>query len=543
MSTAEEQSAEARSRGNELYRKGRLDEATKAYFQALKLTPYDPAPLANIAAVRFELGDYTGSTLYTQKALILSKDEPDDSPKKQKLFLRLAKSHLLMLQPEEASDAAKQMVPGQERELVEAAAAAHDTDVDVRSLRKKLLDEIPRFKPYLCVYHPTRSHARCLTRHRQDEAESYPIGHDAVEPEFNKSVASLPSERISMLFAGIGDARHFYGTLAQIWMQEMQGSTKIRPYHFTLLDLKASSMARNLVMFQLLSDLKPTSFEERGDETMACLIYVYGSQIMPPWAYDVLQKALRKLINKIDSGKPVARWIYIPDSQRGALCRHLRAWQRNLDGKYDTASFRKWGMEQNEMEREGRLRVQGKTVDRNVPFCELEEILYQTMGFMQPDSTLIRKHEPTLDHMVASDDFESVRGLDDYLDTNWKPNVTIIDVDWDARREMDGNSPPYIFSNPITLGWKLHSCMDSAKAEECGISSTWDYHGLFWNIVARALGCLKERLTVEVVVGEMTDCFERIHFDAFTLRDEMRGKADARSFPRTYDRIHMSNIP
>ncbi|KAH0285944.1 hypothetical protein KCU62_g7193, partial [Aureobasidium sp. EXF-3399] len=96
--TVEEKSTEARNRGSDLYRKRLFDEATKAYFEALSLTPNDPAPLSNLSAVQFELGGYPGSIKYAEKALQLLNNEADSNPKKQKLFSRLARAQALQLQ-------------------------------------------------------------------------------------------------------------------------------------------------------------------------------------------------------------------------------------------------------------------------------------------------------------------------------------------------------------------------------------------------------------------------------------------------------------
>lgn len=355
----------------------------------------------------------------------------------------------------------------------------------------------------------------------------------------------IPADRIAWLFAGIGDARHFFGTISYICTEELQGMPK-KNYHFTLLDLKPSSLARNLLLFQLLSDLGPFRLGGDGDETMACIIYVYGLQIMPSYAYDMLQKTLDKLIDKVSKGEAIARWIYVPDSQRSALNHHLRAWQRHLDGKYDAPSFRKWGIQQDHMERMSRLSTQGRTHDQIPPFCDSDQVMYETFGIMIPNASLLRKHEPTLDRLIKNlkpNSLQAEQRVRDYLDENWKPNVTIIDVDWDIRRETDESSDPYIFSNPSKLGWKLNSGPDEYDARLAGLTSTSAYFEGFFNMVSGALKQLEERLTVEVVIGEMSDCFERIHLDAFTLRDEMQGNADPQSFPKKYDRIHMSNIP
>lgn len=143
-STAKDKSTDARNRGNDLYRKGLFDEATKAYFEALSLTPNDSAPLSNLSAVRFELGDYPGATMYAEKALKLLSNEADSHPKKQKLLSRLARAQILQLQGAaplisrlETSDTARN-----------SATIKHGSNRESVTWTK-LLDEIPRYRPML----------------------------------------------------------------------------------------------------------------------------------------------------------------------------------------------------------------------------------------------------------------------------------------------------------------------------------------------------------------------------------------------------------
>jgi tetratricopeptide (TPR) repeat protein len=143
-STAEEKSTEARNRGNDLYRKGLFDEATKAYFEALSLTPNDSAPLSNLSAVQFELGNYSGSAIYAEKALSLLQDEADSNPKKQKLLSRLARAQILQLK-----DAAPLT-----SKLASSDTAHNSVAIKHGGRREsvtwtKVLDEIPRYRPML----------------------------------------------------------------------------------------------------------------------------------------------------------------------------------------------------------------------------------------------------------------------------------------------------------------------------------------------------------------------------------------------------------
>lgn len=68
--------------------------AIEAYKEAAFLAPEDYAPLSNMSAVHFEMGQYNQAVEYAEEALQLLRSEPDDGPKKQKLHARIAKSLL-----------------------------------------------------------------------------------------------------------------------------------------------------------------------------------------------------------------------------------------------------------------------------------------------------------------------------------------------------------------------------------------------------------------------------------------------------------------
>lgn len=145
-STAEEKSTQARNRGNDLYRKGLFDDATKAYFEALSLTPNDPAPLSNLSAVQFELGNYSGSEVYAEKALKLLEDEEDTNVKKQKLFVRLAKAKILT--SKDAAFVATKVDSSVEKDKILKSMAMNIASKKSSSW-SKILDELSIYRPSL----------------------------------------------------------------------------------------------------------------------------------------------------------------------------------------------------------------------------------------------------------------------------------------------------------------------------------------------------------------------------------------------------------
>ncbi|OBW64251.1 MAG: hypothetical protein AUREO_056830 [Aureobasidium pullulans] len=511
-STAEEKSTQARNRGNDLYRKGLFDDATKAYFEALSLTPNDPAPLSNLSAVQFELGNYSGSEVYAEKALKLLEDEEDTNVKKQKLFVRLAKAKILT-----SKDAA-------------LVATKVDSSVEKDKILKSMAMNIASKK--------SSSWSKILDE-LEAEGEYYAVGHDPPNPELDSKMISSKGD-LSWMFAGIGDARNFFATLIHLDKAEHDKKTN-RKFHFSLLDLKAAAMAKVLVLLHLLNQIG-----DRG--ALTCLAYVFGSIVMPAFAYDKLQQTVTALVDKLQAGSPVADWIYISEAQRAPLLRQLRSWQQHLDGKYDTATFRQHGLLQASQGKMGRYSTHGAE-DHVPPFCERDDVIFWTYGIVMPQGELAAKHEKQLLQLIEGQKL-SPRGpplpdrkITDYIDRNWKPNVTLVDIDY-------SKDPPDFTFNPPELAYVMFACQefllfcpDEQHAKIFGLSNLLEYFELFFRSTMLALKELRSRLCVEIVVGEMNDCLERIHHDTWSTRGQKQGKFDPQQFPKLYNRVHMSNIP
>lgn len=108
--------------------------------RALSLTPNDSAPLSNLSAVQFELGNYSESISYAGKALKLLQSEANFSPKKQKLFSRLARAQVLQMQ--DATPLVNQVASS------DCATMIHCNRRQFVSWTS-ILDEIPHYRPSL----------------------------------------------------------------------------------------------------------------------------------------------------------------------------------------------------------------------------------------------------------------------------------------------------------------------------------------------------------------------------------------------------------
>jgi hypothetical protein len=346
---------------------------------------------------------------------------------------------------------------------------------------------------------------------------------------------------LSWLFAGIGDARNFFSTLILLRPNVMRGGTHVaNRFHFTLLDLKPAAIAKILIMLNLLDQFQDT-------DARACAIYVFGSLIMPPFAYNWLQKTIDDLIHKCKKEAQFSDWIYFSKTQIPGILRHLLAWKSHLHGKYETRDFREGGLRDASKARAERISGgQGVMV---LPFCEHDDKLFWTYGIVLPDDKNLSKHEAK---QLLKDPKRATKATLavnqealELIDKTWKPNVTLVDVDWDAVPNMGRHYPNQVSDfcfDSSTVAQKLFN-PGEAQAREAGLKSFWGWFDMFFDHVSRSIKDLRSRMCVELVAGEMNDCLERLQHDAWSTRGEKQGKLDPSLFPNTYNRIHMSNIP
>lgn len=118
------------------------------------MSPKDAVPLSNLSAVEFELGNYVGCSLFSQKALaLLELQENKQDAMQQKICLRLAKAYLHTNKIDEAALVLSKVSPGEARSALERSVSAiqrlQKICPDEKASRKLLLDRIPRYRPYL----------------------------------------------------------------------------------------------------------------------------------------------------------------------------------------------------------------------------------------------------------------------------------------------------------------------------------------------------------------------------------------------------------
>lgn len=157
--------------------------------------------------------------------------------------------------------------------------------------------------------------------------EYYSVGHDHARTWFDGKLLKAQSDTTNVLFVGIGDARNFYATLAAVASHERKRSSpKNKRYHFTLIDLKASALARDLIIFWLLDELSKADGKAERDTAVA-IYYIFVGSIMPSQAYEKLQSSVAKIINALETDFRIPDWLFVGKSHRPALIeQHLHGW-------------------------------------------------------------------------------------------------------------------------------------------------------------------------------------------------------------------------
>jgi hypothetical protein len=371
------------------------------------------------------------------------------------------------------------------------------------------------------------------------------VGHDAAETLLWPHTTSASDKEIACLFCGIGDARNLFATIAFMSLKNAQNPSSTK-FHFTILDIKPAVLARDLLMFRLLFDIS-TESKRKKRETLATLSYIFGAQVMPKWAYDRLQAGLSAVLADLATyDGDMMRTFYIPHSVRASISRHIQAWKEAPEPWYNATRLRKLTQQQL---LEQQMNDAGLLDDIDIispPGCEdngPDALYYKDLTVMLPQTDLLEKHEPHLLKLFTAyagrKSIAAKKKVEEYLDSTWQPNVTLVDLDYENKRE-ERHHPllsfrPHevvrdLFGNiPIAYVGKTHGVLNHFTG--------------FFDFIATCMSKIQSKIVIEVVLGEMADVCERFRHGILHQHQEKLGKLDPSTFPKAFDGVHMSNIP
>jgi hypothetical protein len=234
-------------------------------------------------------------------------------------------------------------------------------------------------------------------------------------------------------------------------------------------------------------------------------------------------------------------WLYIAPSSRDGIVKCLKQWMGPIETRYPNVELR-------ETVSENRMRggMQGPMHEKTLPGCQDDRRFFRDFTFIPPPKQFT---EPLLKELIEAHKAgkgTAIVNLEEYLSSNWKTNVTVIDVDWEARREKEPHCEDLVNLDfdPLEvteyLQWQIPP--SNKKTGQRVMDRLCD----FFAMLATSLSILtdKSSMTMEFLVGEMTDTMERLRYDCLEYRSEhVQDGLTPSKFPKLFDRIHLSNIP
>ncbi|KAF5484753.1 hypothetical protein CGCS363_v013958 [Colletotrichum siamense] len=283
--------------------------------------------------------------------------------------------------------------------------------------------------------------------------------------------------------------------------------------------------------------------------------YMFSSSFMPSFAAEKMLEHIRTVIDELEEqgdgvGSDFMGMFYLPRETRIQVVRKLKQWAEPLGERYATKRLRPLMMENLEIEKFRRSMMLNFDATK-VPYENRSDQEFNELGVVFGSQVFIKRREPELLPLLdafRSGQQSSKAELLKYIDTHWVTNPTVLDMDYQPRREQEIRAPQGLSEVPPGFDWNpaemiknLRSILSTEKEEDVLkiVSEFFEHFSL-------AMMTLHSRIKIEVIAGEMADVLDRIRHGNLKHRLQRPNDVEAidpTQFPREYDRIHMSNIP
>lgn len=155
---------------------------------------------------------------------------------------------------------------------------------------------------------------------------------------YNNSERYPRDELVSLLFGGVGDARHPMHTIREISKAEEKNEIPNKRYHVTINDIHKCALARDIIIFILLEKL--ATMHEGSDETIQVLntlFFLYVSILMPSCAYKQLQDTITAVLSALKTGEQPSKLLYLHAHDMPSYVEALESWQGKAQGVLSNA--------------------------------------------------------------------------------------------------------------------------------------------------------------------------------------------------------------
>ncbi|CAG9951502.1 unnamed protein product [Clonostachys rosea f. rosea IK726] len=373
--------------------------------------------------------------------------------------------------------------------------------------RKKILDSVPRYRAVL-----------------QDEPEYFSVGHD-------------------MRGCGRSRLRH-RGREASLCHHHLRGDggSKSKKFHFTLVDVKPPVFARDLLVFHMLVAMRSQDDYKKKEETSWAIAYVFAGQVMPPWASGILHESISALITTLeDSSSNVMDIFYVSGPAREKIIHILKQWREPPVETYTVAAIRRMMVEQSDAQNKAFAKESEDEPPhpKFPPGClhtDSDARLFNDIHVVLPSVPLLERHEPEL--LLVSRAYREShspsdrKALDDYINSTWKPNVTVLDFEFELKCEDRGtlSGQPFFNWSPDGVATALFIALPyQIFLSKPGV---FEHISAFFRKASSSLEQLGDRIVIEVVTGEMNDTFERLRYGLLRFGQKAIGKPRPEQVPK-----------
>jgi hypothetical protein len=357
------------------------------------------------------------------------------------------------------------------------------------------------------------------------------------------------TDTLSFLLCGSGDGRHLFSTILTLCgtLERFEEKELFKSAHFTMLDLKPAAIARTLIFIDMMTLYTLMKFQRVPgvEDATTVMAYLYFGQVIPPAVNAKLQECIKQILPLVESDGEIFQWFFMDVSTRKQVAHVLKQWQQPMP--YGPKPIRRVVRKRLQETRKRREAFMGPGRLEKTP----ERKTWEELTVMLPPKAFAKNREPQLVPLVEKyykGSKSAAKELDEYIDATWVTNPTMIDVDYltSSRKDLVGFGPrsdevdvPAVECDPLEESQKLIPSNTRSSMS----TGALDHTAKFFDMVALSFMRITGRLKLEALVGEMTDTLERLQWNCLETRSQPVGGIDPAQFPRTYDRIHMSNIP
>ena len=323
---------------------------------------------------------------------------------------------------------------------------------------------------------------------------------------------------VSFLFGGVGDARNMFATLIWIGESEKKRPTR-RSFHITINDIKPAAIARDLIVMFLMDEL--LSLDDKSETASAVfntLDFVFSGPIMPKRAYTHLRMTISKAITAIERSL-LPSWIVLRNGTGPEILPILKGWLDDAPKLFPT------GIVIEEILRGVKSPMAMDDPDKGLSeACKIEKQCFLKTATLFPKDDILKADDEKLFDLInryrQRKENKILSRIKKHVAEHWQPNLTMLDIPW----LLSGDHLYNISPDPWQVQTKLTSL--SRIRSRTKPSRFLEFVEDFFQTAVAGLGCVRDRVKVEITVGDIAKTLEV-----------------SRASGQTFDRIHLSNVP